>query len=345
MPTPTSSSDSALKAFPPPYIRYAYGLKRALRDVARYRSPLDTEERLQALLWTWPIHRALLPKLREQAVHLRAPVDRDLEKKKVVLWLVRHWYPYESLDRVHDTPAHQEYSRVWALLCKELDDLGVQLPEDEAPPTQLAYVLEAGWGAGEYDARREMLAQLCRRFSSARDRARLCAIAERARDQAFLYASTVAFQEERRDRLAALRAHITQLPGTVAVVKRTWRLLLDLDPDQIDADYPAEDLPLRDRIEAFFTAAREIHTQQALITRCLEARAAALVRDGEAALRRRTRGKPPRAAWLAPARQALQRMGIAQKEDRETLLWCWGLAQEGSPRRPQPARARSSIVR
>jgi hypothetical protein len=100
------------------------------------------------------------------------------------LRLPRHWYPYEALDH-----GSEEWQSICAVVCGLLQQLGFLLAEDEAPASQLAYILEKGWGVGNYEDRPQRQNEvLSRHVSTDRRRGRLCAIAERARDQAHVYA-------------------------------------------------------------------------------------------------------------------------------------------------------------
>jgi hypothetical protein len=68
----SAACDVILHSFPPLYFEYALELKRHLRyEVSYHRRRLPSEERLQALLWSWPVRRALLTKPRDETATFR----------------------------------------------------------------------------------------------------------------------------------------------------------------------------------------------------------------------------------------------------------------------------------
>lgn len=180
----------APKAFPLQVRVHAMHVEEWLRTVQAYRQQLSPDERRDALLWSWPVRRAMTPAAPphpwrwggpydDERLTLGARVSAGLER------LAREWYPFctpQSLDDIR-------FQRRCRDLYNGLVELGVV--SEDVPPLAVegflaAHVLEPHWGDGEYEARQEQLTYARKKIGADRWLP-VIRILEGARDHAFLF--------------------------------------------------------------------------------------------------------------------------------------------------------------
>ena len=161
-----------------------------LGQVAAYRPQLPIEDRLEELLWSWPIRRALTK-------HFPNPLwtykgdDRETIARKVsvldrVSQLAGEWYPFSSPSHGYDKPENRHFDDKCRDICDQLRELpGVHIPDPGDDRLWLALLLEHGWGVGHRDFRRDLQDEIVNPLSPS-VRRQVCEIGERARDAAYL---------------------------------------------------------------------------------------------------------------------------------------------------------------
>ena len=191
-------------------------LNKWMRQTAADRSQQPLNDRLKALLWSWPIFPILRAKENaKEPVQYPKPVwayasdGKDIRQRGAVVLaeltkLAQTVYPdmvYPeavymvsgeggSLDSRYtlDAPSkvhNDDFKKRCSDVCDQLRTLpGLTVPDPEDDLLWLYTLLEHGWGDGSFDDRRELQDSVVKRLQAS-IRRQVCEIGERARDEAY----------------------------------------------------------------------------------------------------------------------------------------------------------------
>ncbi|HEV8329183.1 MAG TPA: hypothetical protein VGQ08_17035 [Nitrospiraceae bacterium] len=292
-------------------------MARWLRRAAKDRSTRPVKDRLDTLLWSWPIRPAL-------SKHPPNPLwtgKKDEEGRATVLtrltgfaetvypdmWYPEamysmEWAPWNSPSNMHD----DDFKNMCHEICQELRRLpGIAVPDPHDDCLWLCTLLEHGWGDRQREWREEMQNSVVNDLSVPMRR-QVCEIGERARDAAYHHVRiTRSLDAQRRDkdRAKQFKDWLREMPS--------------------HAPFVEAHLADRKALSAFATAFQVVKAQRKRVTEIVNAYMNNVFED-EGRDRRARAGRPGRGAWVDPADRALKRLKLSQQE-RRTLLMAWGL--------------------
>jgi hypothetical protein len=289
-----------------------------LRQVAAYRTQLPIEERLEALLWSWPIRRAITTASPNPLWDCWRDDEEMLQRKAAVLLrldsLEQGWYPFQSPSTIDNI----DFERTCRDICDQLRELpDVTVPDPDDDPRWLALLLEARWGDGQFGYRRDAQHEVVVRLS-APVRRQVCEIGERARDAAYL--------SVRCDRL------LDAVRGTKKSMEQfiPWLQAAEKHAPFVEVQIACGAEPNRGSTEwlfhedlAAFSAAFQVVTARSKRVTEYLLHAFDSLRKDEGRDRRAQAGRPTR-PWVARADRALKDLK-RRPLDREDLLMAWSL--------------------
>jgi hypothetical protein len=289
-----------------------------LRQIAAYRPQLPIEDRLETLLWSWPIRRAITQYSPNPLWTYKGDDEETLERKMAVLARIDSleggWYPFKPPSKIDDA----EFTNTCRHICDQLRDLpGVIVPDPDDDPLWLALQLEHGWGDGRRDYRRDLQDDVVNPLSSSKRR-QVCEIGERARDAAYLSVRITRSLDAVRYTKAEVKSCIDWLREAGDYEEFVAGQIACADPT---VDSPGESVYDEDRA-AFSAAFRIIMARRERVTEYLHD-AFDNLRMDEGRDRRAQAGKPSR-PWVAQADRALKALKLSLL-DRRDLLMAWGL--------------------
>lgn len=317
----TTSQERAPTPLPLPVRMENMTVKTWLRQVAAYRPQLPIEDRYEALLWSWPIRRAIASLSPNPLWTCKDDDKETLERKATVLTrldsLKRGWYPYRSLSKINEFD-DVDFTKLCRDICgqlRELPDVPVSDPDDD--PLWLARLIEARWGDGQYDYRRDAQYEIMVRLNPAMRR-QVCEIGERARDDAYHSVRTTSLLDTLRHTKKSMESFISWLGETEKHVPFVeGQIPCDAEPNISSLEWLySEDLA------AFSAAFQVVTAKQKRVTDYLEHAFDSLRKD-TGRDRRTKAGKPP-CQWVARANRAMMDLEV-KPEDRRELLSAWSL--------------------
>jgi len=175
-----------------------------LRMVTAYRELLSPDERREALLWSWPVRRAVTAAPPPKPWNWRcSDYDKEchpevFERGKRVTanleLLASDWYPFCSPRTIGDQAYDTDFLKRCKTIYEDLSELDEPLPYLNGSEAQeyLAELIETHWGDGERNARRELLSYTLDRVERKQKKhlLQVYRILERARDHAFMDVQT-----------------------------------------------------------------------------------------------------------------------------------------------------------
>jgi hypothetical protein len=320
----------APKTFPLPVRSHAMNVDQWLRQVAAYRKQLPVEERLEALLWSWPIRRALTTAPSRFSWNCAHDDEDVLDRKHRTLHklesLASTWYPFGP-----PTLSDPSFEKRCTDLCDDLFDLAVISEPLRGPETAvfLATFIEQHWGDGQFEWRQDQQDILL--FGTYRfdvpTLQRICTIAEQARDTAYLSVRTttlLAAMRNTKTDLKKVATWVKKMPD-VGILDESFRAVAQtVDPMQL----PTLEFLFREDLAAIADAFQGFTAHKRNMLHYLQEREKELAVE-DRALRLPTLGHPIR-PWVQQAHQGLKRLHI-ESNDRRELLQFWGLVPHGSP--------------
>ncbi len=277
------------------------------------RATRPLNERLETLLWSWPIRPALSkhpPRSLWKEEKDQGLVRRLTDLAETVYPNMRYpeavysmeWAPWSSPTSIHD----KEFKAVCHDVCRQLRSLpGVAVPDPNDDVRWLCMLLEHGWGDGQYEHRHEEQRRVLRRLTEQRRR-RVCEIGERARDAAYHEVRITRSLDAQRRVKGEVLQFTAWLQDTKTHASFVEAHLMD---KQAFAEFSAAFQVVKDR------EARVIELVNAYMQNVFEDTG----RD-----RRASAGRPGRGAWVKPADEALKCLKISEP-DRRGLLMAWGV--------------------
>ena len=313
------------KTFPLSIQSEAIAVDKWLLQIAAFRKQLPVEERLNALLWSWPIRRALTPKRRTSLWNCDHDDEDTLERKRKVLagleWLASYWYPFGPQKTLSDPSFRKRCATIYDdLLALENAPDDLEGPEVEA---FLADFVEKHWGDGEYDYRRDEQDRLILRFDE-KIQQRICAIAEHARDQAYLFVRTTRLLDAMRTTKQDLKGFanwLREASNHVHLIEDAFRPIAH-SPEPLEFN-DSLDIVYHEDISALHDAVQVIIAHKHRVLQYLDEKAVGEPTDS---LRRPNRGTPPHPS-ADDADLALKQFKQFKlsRIDRRELLQVWGL--------------------
>lgn len=307
-----------------------------LGQIAAYRPQLSIEDRLETLLWSWPIRPAITPLSLNPFWTCKGDDEETLERKAAVATRLdsfeRGWYPYESPSIDLPTMVHHaDLRNTCRDICDQLRELpGVTVPDPDDDLLWLAMIFEASHGDGQRDYRRELQEKVMARLPE-RTQHRVCEIGERARDAAYLSVRKYRMLDMVRqlkkdiqpciDWLRDAKDHEEFIEDNIAPIARTAA-----------ADLHDFALVFHEDLVAFYRAYQVVLAHRRRVTDYLH-HAFNSVRTDEGRDTRATAGKPSR-PWFHAAEAELKRLTIPahalrdrtlRPQERRDLLIAWGL--------------------
>ncbi|MDR4469115.1 MAG: hypothetical protein MRJ68_12610 [Nitrospira sp.] len=290
-----------------------------LCQVAAHRTRAPLDERLKALLWSWPVRPALTSKSPRPLI-AKSHADKETrahqdEAQRHLAFVASFWYPFSS-------PAALATDRDFSQLCtvvlgKVSRVANVTSLDRTDNATMLAHLVEGHYGDGELGFRRDQQDILIAPYKEQVQR-RICAIAEQARDAAYLAVRT----HRMLNRIRTARRERAQFINWLKKVgfHETF-VRRSLDPD--DPYDPVIASLFDEDIVAGSSAMKTLLAHRDRLLRYLRACEEA-EGDRQATLRRAARGRPGTRAWVDTADRALTRLHIPRIQRRE-FLQVWGL--------------------
>ena len=314
----TASQEQAPTPFPLLVRTEAMTVETWLRQVAAYRPQRPIETRIEALLWSWPIRRAITPRAPKSLWTCKDDDEETLERKAAVLTridsLAGGWYPYESPSQIHDF----DFKNACRDICGQLRELpDVPVPDPGDDPLWLATLIETHWGDGKYDYRRDAQREVMARLKPAMRR-QVCEIGERARDAAYLSVRTTRLLDALRRTKKSVEQFIPWLDDAKSHAPFIEEHLACGPEPQTDSLMWL----YREDLLAFSAAFQVVIAKQKRVTDYLEEAFDSLRKD--TGRDRRTKAGKPSCPCVTQADRALKSLKLPPL-DRRDLLMAWGL--------------------
>lgn len=315
MPKPTKTSASTLKPSAllsvPPVVQAEYKTMGAwLHATAEHRKHRPLPDRLEALLWSWPIRLGFSTRPPNQLWPGTKDNKETGQRKAAILTvlarLARTVYSetiYPETDffdtwAPHDWPSTMDdgdFKDMCRDLCDQLRTLsGVMVHDPHNDRLWLTALLEFGWGDGHLADRRELQNSVVNGLSE-RVRRQACEVGEWARD--------AAYREVRVNRSLDALNHTKEQ----AQAAREW--LLD---EKRHVPFLKEHLPER--------FSREFHPAVDRMTKAVDFY---MENASKGRSRRPTAGQKPR-PWVDKARRDLKNLHLSEPRHRDLLI-AWSI--------------------
>lgn len=288
-----------------------------LWSVQAYRREMPLDERSDALLWSWPVRRALTPASPPKPWSFRPPYDDDrlalgARLSEDLTRLAQDWYPFSFSMR---------NATFWQR-CRELHSRLVDLnAAPESVPNVERFlaeqVLEPHYGDGEYEARRTQLIDARKRMKK-EVWLNVVHVLEHARDQAYQAARINRQLDAIRTTKQTFKAftdwlqQARQLEGFVHTYIRPIA----------DNARRGEDLPpgvYQEDIQEFHDAFRTICDRPGIRKFLNNSLRHEVVQEGRT--RRAHPGNPPK-TWVQSAQATLAKWGLTRPLQRELFQAC-----------------------
>jgi hypothetical protein len=297
-------------------------MARWLRQTAKDRSTRPVNDRLDMILWSWPIRPAL-------SKRPPSPLWKGKKDEAVLTHLTDlaetvypdMWYPaavYSMEWAPWNSPLNMrgdDFKDMCHNICEQLRSLSsvaVSDPHDDL--LWLCLLLEHGWGDRQRDYRQQLQNSVVKDLTGPVHR-QVCEIGERARDAAYHHVRiSRCLDTQRKD-----KEHAMQF--------KAWLRDTKLHAPFVEAHLPRDAgphaTPLKKALIAFTAAFQVMEAEQNRVTQYVNEYMADTF-DDPGRDRRAKVGPPSRALWVDPANCELKRLKI-REEDRRALLMAWGL--------------------
>ena len=289
-------------------------MARWLRRTAKDRSIRAVKDRLDTLLWSWPIRRALTTILpsplwtgKESLTHLAETLYPDMWFPEAVYSM--ELAPWNSPLSMHD----DDFKQICRDICNQLRTLPeVPVPDLHDDCRWLCTLLEYGWGDRQREWRHQLQNTVVKGLREP-VRRQVCEIGERARDAAYHHVRiTRSLDAQRQVKAEAMQFQVWLLEAKMHAPFVKEHLTSRFGFEGLSKD-----------LAAFGVAFQHMIGSQKRVTQIVNAYMKGVFED-EGRDRRATAGRPGRGAWVDPADRALKRLKLPQQECR-SLLIAWGL--------------------
>lgn len=302
-----------------------------LRLIAAHRPDVPIEDRLECLLWSWPIRPAITSRPGNPLWTGTGDDEETLARKAAVMTrldtIEYDLYPYEAPSMLDNTVLLEMCQD----LCAKLRELGgVTVPDPGDDVLWLTTIFEALHGDRQRDHRRGLQDDVVNPLNPSKCR-QVCKIGEQARDAAYLSVCTTGVLDSVRRSKAQVKSFIGWLRDAgdyeefVEENMNIAHIIRAFYPDAQDravAGHRDINLAFHEDRTAFYRAYQDLKASSQGVLAYLGAAFEDIPKDAERDRRARA-GKPAR-PWVTQADRALKDLGLPPL-DRTDLLQAWGL--------------------
>lgn len=299
-----------------------------LRQQNADRSQWPLADRLEDLLWTWPIRLNFSTKEPKSLWRRSGDDEGSGPRKNLIMTRLTDLARTLYSNRIYPDPIYFDNpgdgfvkegpSKFTAADCREICDLlralpGIAVPDPHNDERWLLMLLEHGWGDGRVDERRDGQHSVVSGCSEPICQ-KICAIGEKARDTAYCQTRTgrsLAAEREIKQKLKEFKLWLKS--------SRNHNSFVDA---HLSNFYPESALKHIRALSAFHDAFKVVVANQGAVNNYLNAYFKAVLNDPGRDHYQKA-GKVPR-PWVHDARRSLKKLKLSELQ-QDDLLRAWGL--------------------